>query len=252
MIIEASDNNEVILIQRQNTMRITRYISVILISSLFSCRGSADKSPHEIKADSVQIETVLKKGDAESFLVLFSEIVIDTFHVYSEPSYHDDPKFRGKQIGPEFNHLFAFDSELTYSLSDERGPKDSFFACYKFKLAADKTGLLIRIPSNYDLTALDLFVWDNRKGYIESRESLSDAFGDEGYQVGQDSWISDFNRDGMIDILKRMKHHNVDMDDTTKVSSSDSISVLLARGNKFKKHTLPIDTSKFELKSWKP
>ena len=233
-------------------MRIPWYILANSILALFSCSGAADKNPQETKADTVKIETVLKKGDADSFLALFSEIAVDTFHVYSEPDFYEDPKFRGRQIGQEFNHFFTFDTNLTYSLTDERGGKDSFYACYKFKLAADKTGLLIRIPSLYGITAVNLFIWDNKKNHLATRENLSDGYGDEGWYFVQDAWISDFKKDGLVDFLRRRKDRDVNMDDTTQVSSSDSISVFLARGNKFKKHTLPIDTSKFELKSWKP
>jgi hypothetical protein len=198
------------------------------------------------------VETVIEKGDTDNFLALFIEIAIDTFHVYSEPNFYDDPKFRGKQIGKEFNYLFAFDTVLNYSLSDERGSRDSFYACYKFKLTSDRIGLLIRIPSQYDVTAVDLFIWDNKKNRIVNRERLSDGFGDEGWHFVQDAWISDFNRDGLLDILKRGKDHDVDIEDTTKVSSSDSTFVFLAKGNKFSKRLFRIDTSKFQLKHWVP
>jgi len=167
------------------------------------------------------------------------------------PNFYDDPKFRGKQIGKEFNYLFAFDTVLTYSLIEDGGI-DRFYACYKFKLDSNNTGLLIRIPSQYATTAVDLFIWDNKKNRITNRESLSDGFGDEGWHFVQDAWISDFNWDGLFDILKRRKDHEVDIDDTTKVSSSDSTSVFLASGNKFSKRSIRIDTIKFQLKHWIP
>ena len=203
----------------------------------------------QTSADTSKVAGVLEKGRSNSFLALFTEITVDTFHVYSVPSFYEDPKFRGKQIGKEFNYLFAFDIELTYSLI-EKGGIDSFYACYRFNLDSNNTGLLIRIPSQYATTAVDLFIWDNKKNRIKYRESLSDGFGDEGWYFVQDAWISDFNRNGLFDILKRRKDHEVDIDDTTKVSSSDSISVFLASGNKFSKHSLRIDTSKFQLKHW--
>ncbi|MFZ4414567.1 MAG: hypothetical protein ACOYOV_15900, partial [Bacteroidales bacterium] len=85
---------------------------------------------------------------------------------------------------------------------------------------------------------------------IESKETLSDGFGDEGWCFVQDAWITDLNKDGQLDILKRKKDHDADLDDSTKFSNTDSIFVFLAKDNKFQKSTLQIDKSKFQLKHW--
>jgi len=232
-------------------MRLTEIILVFLITTLSYCHSSIGMNSSQSGADTIKLAKVLEKGGSDRFLALFTEIAVDTFHVYSVPTFYDDPKFLGKQIGKQFNSLFAFDTVLTYSLIEEGGI-DRFYACYKFKLDSNNTGLLIRIPSQYATTAVDLFIWDNKKNRITNRESLSDGFGDEGWHFVQDAWISDFNRDGLFDILKRRKDHEVDIDDTTKVSSSDSTSVFLASGNKFSKRSIRIDTIKFQLKHWIP
>jgi hypothetical protein len=109
---------------------------------------------------------------------------------------------------------------------------------------------VVRTPSKYDETAIDLFVWDNATKRIESKETLSDSFGDEGCFFVQDAWITDLNKDGKLDIVKRKKDHSVDLDNSTTVSNTDSIAVFLLKDNKFQKSTLQIDKNKFQLQHW--
>ena len=188
---------------------------------------------------------------ANIFLKTFQDITVDTLHVFSQFGTNQDAKFQGKEIDKSFYHYFAFDENLTFNLKENNVPKEHIYSCYKFKLSDSKTGLLIRIPSQYDVTAIDLFVWDNSTKRIESKETLSDGFGDEGWYFVQDAWITDLNRDGKLDILKRKKDHDEDLDDSTKVKNTDSIFVFLANENRFMKSSLQIDKSKFQLEHWK-
>lgn len=191
-----------------------------------------------------------ENDSANIFLSVFQDISVDTLHVFSQFDKIQNAKFEGKEIDKSFYHYFAFDENLTSNLKDNNGFKENIYSCYKFKLSDSKTGLLIRTPSQYDVTAIDLFVWDNVTKRIELKETLSDGFGDEGWYFVQDAWITDLNRDGRLDIVKRKKEHDEDLDDSTKVSNTDSIFVFLAKDNKFQKSTLQIDKSKFQLQHW--
>lgn len=218
----------------------TLQLLTIILFALASCTNKQSKS----KA------LAAEKDSANIFLNTFQDISVDTLHVYSQFGVNKETKFQGKKIDKSFYHYFAFDKSLTYELKDDNGPKDNIYSCYKLKLSDSKTGLVVRTPSKYDETAIDLFVWDNATKRIESKETLSDSFGDEGCFFAQDAWITDMNKDGKLDIVKRKKDHSVDLDNPTTVSNTDSIAVFLLKDNKFQKSTLQIDKNKFQLQHW--
>jgi hypothetical protein len=220
-------------------MKILQLLTILLFA-LTSCSNNQSNN-----------QTLTGENDSTKiFLSAFQDISIDTLHVFSQFDANQNTQFQGKEIDKSFFHYFAFDETLTSNLKDNNGFRQNIYSCYKFKLSDSKTGLLIRTPSQYDVTAIDLFIWDNVTKRIESKETLSDGFGDAGWYFVQDAWITDLNRDGQLDILKRKKDHEVDLDDSTKVSNTDSIFVFLARDNKFQKSTLQIDRSKFQLEHW--
>lgn len=215
----------------------------LLIIALFALTSCSNKQNNN--------QTLPGEDDsANIFLSGFQDISVDTLHVFSQFDTVRDSTFQGKVIDTSFYHYFGFDETLSANLKDNNGFKQNIYSCYKFKFSDSKTGLLIRTPSQYDVTAIDLFIWDNAAKRIESKETLSDGFGDEGWYFVQDAWIVDLNSDGQPDIVKRKKDHEDDLDDSTKVSNTDSVFVLLAKDNKFQKSTTQIDKSKFQLKYW--
>ena len=226
-------------------MNIKTLIPFILLSSILSCVSPNEKSVKQTKDDSS-----FQNDNAADFLELFTKINIDTFHIYSSIGKKPDNKFLGTQIDKRYYHFFKFDTILTYNLIDDRGPKESIHACYKFKLSDNTTGLLLRTPSLYEVTAVDLYIWDNTIAKIIGREYLSDGYGDEGFEFVQDAWITDIDKDGNIDIIKRRKDHDIDLDDESKVSSSDSIFAFLWRENKFVKSSIRIEPVKFPIHYW--
>jgi uncharacterized protein YcfL len=222
--------------ENQNIMKNLQLLTILLFA-LTSCSSNQNNN-----------QALIGENDsANIFLSAFQDISVDTLHVFSQFDAAQNAKFQGKEIDKLFYHYFTFDENLTYNLKENNGP---IYSCYKFKLSDTKTGLLIRTPSQYDVTAIDLFVWDNATKRIESKETLSDGFGDEGWYFVQDAWITDLNRDGQLDILKRKRDHDEDLDDSTKVTNTDSIFIFLAKDYKFQKSTLQIDKSKFQLKHW--
>ena len=192
----------------------------------------------------------VQSDSSNIFLSAFQDISFDTLHVFSQFDTIRDNTFQGKKIDKAFYQYFAFDENLIFNIKDNIEPRRNIYSCFKFKLSDNKTGLLIRTPSQYDVTFIDLFIWDNASKRIEDKVNLSDGFGDEGWYFVLDSWITDLNRDGHFDILKRKKDHNEDLGDSTKISNTDSIFVLLGKNNKFYKSSLKIDKNKFQLKYW--
>lgn len=183
------------------------------------------------------------------FLRLFPEIDTTDLHIFT-PLFNKlkgSSKFMGKRIDPHFYKYLNFDSRLDPAMIDT---SERFYSCYQFKLTDKKTGLLIRRPSQYYESAIDLYTWDNSLKKVISVTNLTDAFGDEGWHFVQDAWIKDLNNDQKMDIVIRRKDYNLDLDDTTKVTRSDSVFVLIGNGTGFKKKSIKVDTSKFQLLYW--
>ncbi len=219
-----------------------RQIIIILIISglLQSC---SDNSPKNTTADTSVID------NSDSFLDLFSEIKYQDLHIYTPPydiSDHSD-KFDGKQIDRSFYPFLVFDNHINPTEIDTFY---HYFACCKFKLTDNKTGLIIRRPSQYSETAIDLYTWDNLAKKVTNIINLADAFGDEGWHFVQDAWIEDVNKDNQLDIVIRKKEFDQDLDDPTKISRSDTSFVFLGNGKIFKQINYNIDRNKYQLKHW--
>lgn len=187
-------------------------------------------------------------GDSSVVLLSqFAEIDPVDLHVYSPFESVAGKKFEGRKIGSGFYRFLLFDRNLDRVASDTF---EHLYACYKFTMEENKTGLIIRRPSQYDASALDLYIWDNATRKIVSVENLTDAFGDEGWHFVQDAWITRINKDKYFDIVTRRKDFDRDIDDTTKISRLDSLFVLLSDGQRFKRTLVPVDTNRFQLLDW--
>ena len=222
-----------------NIMR--QLIIILIISGLL--QSCSDNSPKNTTADNSVID------NSDSFLDLFSEIKYQDLHIYTPPfdtSDHSD-KFDGKQIDRSFYPFLIFNN---YINPTEIDTFYHYFACFKFKLTDNKTGLIIRRPSQYSETAIDLYTWDNLAKKVTNIINLADAFGDEGWHFVQDAWIEDVNKDNQLDIVIRKKEFDQDLDDPTKISRSDTSFVFLGDGKTFKQTNFKIDRNKYQLKHW--
>jgi len=219
-----------------------RGLLIILIFSglLQSCSDNSTK------------QKVVDKSDIDNsgeFLNLFSEIKYQDLHIYTPPydTSNRVDKYYGKQIDPSFYKSLVFDNYITPTETDTF---DHYFACYKFKLTDNKTGLIIRRPSQYSETAIDLYTWDNIDKKIINIINLADAFGDEGWYFVQDAWLDDINNDNRMDIVIRKKEYTQDLDEPTNISRSDTSFVFLGDGKTFKQSNFIINRSKYQLKYW--
>lgn len=115
------------------------------------------------------------------------------------------------------------------------------------------TGLIIRRPSQYSETAIDLYTWDNLEKRVTNITNLTDAFGDEGWYFIQDAWIKDVNKDNHLDIVIRKKEfeqvlYDQDLDEQPNITLSDTIFFFLGDGKTFNQTKFNIDINKYELK----
>jgi hypothetical protein len=228
-------------------------VNYILLGVLCSCSST---QPDYQKASTKGISV----DNSDEFLKLFTEIKGDTIHVfYQEFTDPSNDKFKGRQMDPKFyNFIYDYDSLFENEIKEDY----HFFTCFKIRLSSNETGLLIRMPSQYSESAIDLFIWDNQKRKIVNSSQLSDGFGDEGWHFVREGWLVDVNKDGLPDIITREKDIDYGMeDDSTQqithaevfpsnIPDKDSFSVLISKGYDFKLSNYPIDTSKFQIKNW--
>ena len=219
----------------------TRHTLLILaIIFLFaSCKNQDTKSP--TVSQSPTIDSIAL------FIGLFPEISADDLHIYTPSDTLTTDKFQGKKIPNSFYKYLKFDDNIDPVLTDTL---NHFFSCFQVKITDDKIGLIIRRPSQYSETAIDLYTWDNLQKKIVDVTNLTDALGDEGWYFIQDAWLKDLDGDRKLDIITRRKDIDRDLDDTTKIERKDSISVFLNNGITFKKTNFKLDTSKFQVKYW--
>lgn len=199
---------------------------------------------------SPELATQQQEADnAKQFLDLFEEIEPENLHVYSPDDLTNGDKFKGKIIDQRFYKLLAFENNSKFSVNDKIS---HFYSCFKFKLSNTKTGLIIRTPSQYEESAIDLLIWDNSLKKIIGINGLADAFGDEGWYFVQDAWLKDLNNDTRIDIVTLYRDIAYDLDDSTKVTRTDSLFTWLNMDIKFKKTVSKLDTTKYKLHNWTP
>jgi hypothetical protein len=192
---------------------------------------------------------VAHRDSSEAFLKLFPEVSKDTLHVYfGENNPEADKEFAGKELNPAFYRiLLDFDSLYKYEISYGY----HYFSCYKIKISKSKTGLIMRVPSQYSESAVDMFIWDNQSKKIVGCQNLSDQFGDGGWYFDREAWITDLNHDALPDIVQRQKDHDGEMDDPDSlITVTDSTHVFIWNPGGFQKSDFPVDSGKFQLKNW--
>jgi hypothetical protein len=187
--------------------------------------------------------------DVREFLALFPKLTDSRIHVFSPPpdSRNMITRFSGVQIERRFYNFLV--SEGTVN-PFEQDPADHYFACFQVKLAGDKTGLIIRRPSQYVESAIDLYIWDLTLNKVSGIFNLTDAFGDEGWHFARDAWIEDLNGDQIPDIITRRKDFARNLDAPYRVSRSDSVKVYLGNGTTFITSEMPVNRSRYQMKYW--
>ncbi|MFY7665139.1 hypothetical protein [Flavobacterium sp.] len=190
-----------------------------------------------------------KVDESENFLKLFPEIAPRNLHVYSPridtTGYSD--KYTGVKIDRSYYKFLACDNTINPAEIDT---SYHYFACFRFKLSENQTGLIIRRLSQYSETAIDLYTWDNSKKKVINIINLADAFGDGGWYFVQDAWIDYVNADKFLDLVIIKKEYNEGADDTSPGTQSDTSFVFLGNNKTFKKSNLKLERSKYHLKYW--
>src|SRR5687768_12330109 len=165
-------------------LRVLLVISVAGVLAL-SCNKTSGK-----------IESNKNGNQADRFLQLFPTITFQNLHIYSPFDKPDGDKFKGTKIDTTYHEYFSKDEWLYNAIQTG----SEVFSCYKFALNDSITGLIVRIPSQYQESRIALCLWDNRNQAIWKQIVLADAFGDGMWYFVQDAWMTDVNNDGSFDI----------------------------------------------------
>ena len=219
-----------------------RYLLLLTGLVLFSC---SENKTHTVTQLPV-VPAVTSIDSSNLLLDQFVEINPDNLHIYSPCDTINGQKFKGSEISRCFYHFLKFDNNIAFF---NQILYDSIYGCYKFKFAKNKTGLILRTPSQYDVTAIDLYVWDDSAKKVINVINLADAFGDGDWYFVQDAWLADINKDNNIDIITRKRDYT-GSDDTTKVTTTDSLFVMLGDGSNFKKSLVKVDTIQYKILNW--
>jgi hypothetical protein len=186
--------------------------------------------------------------NAETFLKQFPKITTDDLHIYSPCDKTNGNKFSGHLIDSSFYHYFEFDDVLISNLRNKVG---NIFSCFQINLPLHKTGLLVRNPSQYSETAVDLFVWDNNNKKIVGRIALADAFGDGEWYFVRDAWLRDLNGDKNPDIITRKMEWWMDEEeDGSREHTADSLRVFMTDQTTFVLTKFPVDTNQYIVLDW--
>jgi hypothetical protein len=211
-------------------------IFILLASCSYNKKGTALLSDQKESFSAIDSSTI--------FLTQFSTIIPANLHVYSPFDSLGGKKFEGKIIDTSFYHFLKFKNSLDLLLTDS---SSHLYSCYKFKFEENKTGLLIRRPSQYEASAIDLYIWDDSLKRIINIINLSDAFGDGDWYFVKDAWLKNINNDDHLDIITRKKEYEESDDPSIKSSITDTIKVFLGNGKNFKPAIISIDTTTFQI-----
>jgi len=193
--------------------------------------------------------TAQESDEAREFLALFPKLMDARIHVFTPPPAmeHRITQFSGVQIDRRFYNFLVFEGIQNPFQMD---PAYHYFACYQIRITDDKTGLIIRRPSQYDETAIDLYLWDLKLNRVTGIFNLTDAFGDEGWHFTRDAWIEDLNGDKIPDIITRRKDFSRNLEVPDQISRADSVSVYLGNGDSYIKTHMPVDRNRYQLRWW--
>jgi hypothetical protein len=192
----------------------------------------------------------LQQVGSANFLAKFCDTNAENLHIYSPFEGSNGKRFEGKKIDSTFYKYFSKQSWFWYSTEK----KAQIFGCFKFRISSSITGLLVRIESQYSETAIDLCLWDNNSKEIKYSFELADKFGDGGWYFVKDAWLTDLNKDGLLDIIIRKKDNSNENENIQNApinfKTSDSIKVYISHGSFYKRSKTPIDTARYNILNW--
>jgi len=144
------------------------------------------------RADSELIEHIRHLG---------TEFSGDTIHLYS-PRRETVDLMTGRELSPDDYGFFR------PFYGDAIAGRGDLYAIGYTTIGPGLTAYILRVPSQYESSAIALWVHEDTKGYWLPPFNAADSFGDEGWVFQEDAWLVDKNHDGYRDVVQ----HRTDWD----------------------------------------
>ena len=130
-------------------------------------------------------------------LQYFQQTNSDNLHIYS--SHSDILNQRGQRIDPA--HHDKFGTSIAGRASKYRM---SLYGYYKFNLRDSLVATVCRVPSRYDESAVNLYIWDQQSQKVRQRLPLAENLWNDHWIMVMDSWIN-AKSNGDFEIIQRKK-----------------------------------------------
>ena len=132
-------------------------------------------------------------------------------------SFKDNLRFKGRKIQDPHSALMAIPEIEEYYDVD-------YHAAWRFPLGNGYKGCIVRVTlpgGPHTINGIWLYVLDTAKSLFVSRVELARRVGEELYFSTAQSWIKDLDRDGVMDVMMRIRNEeagntglSLDLDDT--------------------------------------
>lgn len=169
-------------------MRSFFFLLVLLPNLLFSCSSGPEKDPAkvEVSADQADSSSFQRKSAYEELLRKFKPVSFDTLELNYDSGYgKKDKYFKGTELTLKEAKIFPLGITENFF-----GKLSGVYACYQFPLDSVRTALIARIPGEYEVNSLGLFIFDRKKDRIlKEYLHLSVTFGDAGDVYMRTSWL---------------------------------------------------------------
>jgi hypothetical protein len=157
------------------------------------------------------------QASAEKLLEVFENVSADTIHVFASDN------VESKTYAYNGFKLDSLDLKLFPKEFSEDGNSDyGFYACKRFKIDDERTGLIVRSPGEYVSSSLKLFIYNSRNKTLDYGMELADVVGDAGWLVNMSAKLF-FDRNRKLNcILRRLESydHSAENENDTIVDKS--------------------------------
>ena len=184
---------------------------LLMLCSVLACRQAGTVLDKPGTDDRARDEpAVLLRHAADSALLselrrISPQWTSESVHVYSPGSMDSGNAMSGVALGEDLEAFFA----PFYPL--DQGP--DVFAVGWLSIGPGFEGFVLRVPSRYSATELDMWTYDLKGKHWLRPWTIADAFGDAGWSFQMDAWLVDRNADGYRDVLQHRTDEDWDLED---------------------------------------
>ncbi len=153
-----------------------------------------------------------KEESSKPLLQYFEPTTQRELHIYA--SHSEILNQTGERLGTGYHSLFG--TQMAKKASKYRF---GLFAYYRFPITEGLTALVCRVPSRYDESAINLYVWNEQTQTIIEQIPLAENLWDDHSIMVMDSWIKRDPNNNSLEIIQRKKEASIDGGHRTETDS---------------------------------